>query len=79
MSLIYRLKFNFVPSDVDVRIVISLDIEYRRQNSRKSTLSRWPILVFPADGGNELRVTEEVADKVHMKYSIPNTAIPAKR
>lgn len=51
-------------SDANVQVVVGLDIEYGRKESREATLSVWRSQLHHADDGVELRVVEEVADEV---------------
>ena len=51
-------------SDASVQVVVGLDIEYGRKGSRKATLSVWRTHVFHTADGDELRVVQEIADKV---------------
>ncbi|KAF1346434.1 hypothetical protein EJ07DRAFT_185554 [Lizonia empirigonia] len=50
-------------SDANVQVVVGLDIEYGRKESREATLSVWRSQLHHADDGVELRVVEEVADE----------------
>ena len=47
-------------SDTGIQVVIGLDIEYGKKESRKATLSVWRAYV----DGNEIRVATEIADEV---------------
>ena len=52
-------------SDASVRVLVGLDIEYGNRGSRKATLSVWrPHVVRAADGDDELRAVEEIANEV---------------
>jgi hypothetical protein len=46
------------------KIVIGLDIEYRKKESRRATISVWRTHVVNTTAGDELRVIQEVADDV---------------
>jgi hypothetical protein len=50
-------------SDASVQVVVGLDIEYGRKESREATLSVWRSQLHHTDGGVELRVVDEVADE----------------
>jgi len=47
-------------SDTGIQVVVGLDIEYGKKESRKATLLVWRTYV----DGNEIRVAPEVADEV---------------
>jgi hypothetical protein len=51
-------------SDASVQVVVGLDIEYGRKESREATLSVWRSQLHHTDDGVELRVVDEVADEV---------------
>jgi hypothetical protein len=51
-------------SDANVRVVVGLDIEYGKKGSRKATLSVWRTHLAHTADGDELRVVQEIADKV---------------
>jgi hypothetical protein len=51
-------------SDASVQVVVGLDIEYSKKESRKATLSVWRTCVVHTTGGDELQVVKEVADQV---------------
>ena len=51
-------------SDANVRVVVGLDIEYGKKGSRKATLSVWRTNLAHTADGYELRVVQEIADKV---------------
>ncbi|KAI9764422.1 MAG: hypothetical protein M1840_008445 [Geoglossum simile] len=51
-------------SNASVRAVIGLDTEYGGKGSRKAALLVWRTRVFHTDDGDELRVVQEIADKV---------------
>jgi len=51
-------------SDASVRVVVGIDIEYGKKESRKATLSVWRTCVVHNTGGDELQVVKEVADQV---------------
>jgi len=51
-------------SDASVQVVVGLDIEYGRKESRDATLLVWRTSVFHTAHGDELRVVKEVADEV---------------
>ena len=50
--------------DASVQVVVGLDIEYGRKESRVATLSVWRSQLHYTDDGVELRVVDEVADEV---------------
>jgi hypothetical protein len=52
-------------SDASVRVVVGLDIEYGKRESRKATLSVWRTCVVHTTSGDELQVFKEVADQVN--------------
>jgi hypothetical protein len=51
-------------SDASVQVVVGLDIEYERKRSRQATFSVWRTHVVSTVNGNELRVTQKLADEV---------------
>lgn len=51
-------------SDASVQVVVGLDIEYGKKGSRKATLSVWRTQVFHTADEDELRVVQEITDKV---------------
>lgn len=51
-------------SDANVRVVVGLDIEYGKKESRKATLSVWRPHVVHTSDGDELRAVQEIADEV---------------
>lgn len=57
-------------SDASIKIVVGLDIEYGKKGSRKATLSVWRTEVVQTLDGEELRVSQEVADEVFPEGSI---------
>lgn len=60
-----RLAENYLlDSDASVRVVVGLDIEYGKKESRKATLSIWRPRLFETTNGLELRAVEEAADEV---------------
>lgn len=60
-------------SDASVQVVVGLDIEYGRKDSRKATLSVWRTRIFHTIHGDELRVVEEVEDQVCYSLSFCHT------
>lgn len=52
-------------SDASVQVVIGLDIEYGKKESRKATLSMWRTHVVQTNDGDELRVDRVIADEVY--------------
>ncbi|KAL9618293.1 MAG: hypothetical protein Q9160_007004 [Pyrenula sp. 1 TL-2023] len=59
-------------SNANIQIVVGLDIEYGKieNDSRKATLSVWRTHLVPVADGQELRVVQEIKDKVFstLKY-----------
>ena len=51
-------------SDASVQVLVGLDIEYGKKESRKATLSIWRTHVVHTPNGDELRVIQEIADEV---------------
>jgi hypothetical protein len=47
-----------------VQVIVGLDIEYGKKGSRKATLSVWRTQVFHTADEDELRVVQEITDKV---------------
>ncbi|KAF2621118.1 hypothetical protein BU25DRAFT_443956 [Macroventuria anomochaeta] len=59
-----RLAENYLlDSDASVRVVVGLDVEYGKQQSRKATLSIWRPQLFETADGLELRAVEEATDE----------------
>jgi hypothetical protein len=60
-----RLAENYIlDSDASVRVVVGLDIEYRKVGSRRATISIWRPQLFDTADGPELRAVQEVEDQV---------------
>lgn len=68
-------------SDTSVQVVVGLDIEYGKNDSRKATLSVWRTSSFHTADGVELRAVREIADEVRpiIKQSSFISEVPHRR
>ena len=55
-------------TDASVQVVVGLDIEYGGKRSLKATLSVWRAGIFHTADGDELRLVQEIADEVRLRF-----------
>lgn len=61
-----RLAQDYImDSDASVKVVVGLDIEYGKKESRKATLSVWRTCVVHITDGDELQAVKVFADQVN--------------